>query len=134
MREGLQHLEELHVGFLSGLRVVRSDMWKPFLRVAAKLCASLINVVDPLHISKHLNEVVDAVQQAEQSRLRDKELRDRAKEGRFLLLRRGTKSLGHARVKLKTVLGSLGATFRTWEFNESFRSFWHYCHPTWVHA
>jgi transposase len=134
LREGLKHLDELHTGFLAGLRVVCSDMWKPYLKVVAQLCGSALNVLDPFHIARHLNEAVDAVRRGEQSRLRDKEQRDRAKGGRFLLLRRGTKVRGKARDKLKAVLASLGATSRAWELKESFRRFWQYRNPTWAAA
>jgi transposase len=134
LREGLLHLEELHVGFLAGLRVVCSDMWKPYLKVVAHLCGSALNVLDPFHIARHLNEAVDAVRRGEQSRLRDKEQRARAKGGRFLLLQRGTKVRGKARDKLKAVLASLGATSRAWELKESFRRFWQYRNPTWAAA
>jgi transposase len=134
LREGLNELEELHSGFLSGLRVVCSDMWKPYLKVVAQLCGAALNVLDPFHIARHLNEAVDAVRRGEQSRLRDKEQRARAKGGRFLLLRRGTKVRGKAREKLKAVLASLGATSRAWELKESFRRFWQYRNPDWAAA
>ena len=134
LREGLIHLEELHAGFLAGLRVVCSDMWKPYLKVVAQLCGSALNVLDPFHIARHLNEAVDAVRRGEQSRLRTKEQRARAKGGRFLLLRRGTKVRGKARDKLNAVLASLGATSRAWELKESFRRFWQYRNPTWAAA
>lgn len=134
LRDGLQSLECLHSGFLAGLRVVCSDMWKPFLKVVADLCGTALNVLDPFHVAKHLNEAVDAVRRGEQARLRDKEARTRAKGGRFLLLKRGTRVRGKAREKLKAVLASLGATSRAWELKESFRRFWQYRSPAWASA
>lgn len=134
LKEGLQKLESLHTGFLANLRVVCSDMWKPYLKVVALLCCNAINVLDPFHIAKHLNEAVDAVRRGEQARLSDKKQRAKAKGGRFLLLRRGTKVRGKARIKLKAVLASLGATSRAWELKESFRHFWKYRSPTWAAA
>lgn len=134
LREGLNLLEAGHAGFLAGIKVVCSDMWKPFLKVVASLCGDAINVLDPFHIAKHLNEAVDNVRRGEQSRLRTKEERSRAKGGRFLLLKRSTRVRGKARAKLNAVLASLGATSRAWELKESFRRFWSYRSPTWAAA
>jgi len=134
LREGLRTLEAQHAGFLDGVKVVCSDMWKPFLKVIAAMCGNAINVLDPFHIAKHLNEAVDQVRRGEQSRLRTKEERARAKGGRFLLLKRSTKVRGKARAKLNAVLAALGATSRAWELKESFRRFWLYRSPTWAAA
>ncbi len=134
LREGLKVLEAHHAGFLAGVKVVCSDMWKPFLKVVAHMCVNAINVLDPFHIAKHLNEAVDLVRRGEQSRLRTKEQRARAKGGRFLLLKRASKARGKARTKLNAVLASLGATSRAWELKESFRRFWLYRSPTWAAA
>jgi transposase len=134
LREGFRTLEAQHAGFLAGVKVVCSDMWKPFLKVVAAMCGNAINVLDPFHIAKHLNEAVDQVRRGEQSRLRTKEQRARAKGGRFLLLKRSTKVRGKARAKLNAVLASLGATSRAWELKESFRRFWLYRSPIWAAA
>lgn len=134
LREGFEFLESRRPGFLAGLHVVCSDMWKPFMKVIAGLCGAALNVLDPFHVSRHLNEAVDTVRRGEQARLRDKTSRQQAKGGRFLLLRRGSKVRGKARDKLKAVLASLGATSRAWELKESFRRFWQYRSPTWAAA
>ena len=134
LREGLRTLETQHAGFLDGIKVVCSDMWKPFLNVVAAMCQNALNVLDPFHIAKHLNEALDQVRRGEQARLRTKEERARAKGGRFLLLRRSSKVRGKARAKLNAVLASLGATSRAWELKESFRRFWLYRSPTWAAA
>jgi transposase len=134
LREGFDQLERLHAGFLAGLRVVCSDMWKPFLKVVRERCGQALNVLDPFHVAKHLNEAVDSVRRGEQARLSDKAARKQAKGGRFLLLRRGTKVRGKVRDKLNAVLASLGQTSRAWELKESFRRFWSYRSPTWSAA
>ena len=134
LREGFDELEKLHAGFLAGLRVICSDMWKPFLKVVRERCGQALNVLDPFHIAKHLNEALDAVRRGEQSRLQDKAARKDAKGGRFLLLKRGSRVRGRARDKLKAVLASLGQTSRAWELKESFRRFWLYRSPVWASA
>ena len=134
LREGFDELENLQTGFLAGLQVVCSDMWKPFLKVVRERCGQALNVLDPFHVAKHLNEAVDTVRRGEQARLIDKAARKEAKGGRFLLLTRGTKVRGKAREKLKAVLASLGQTSRAWELKESFRRFWQYRSPSWAAA
>ena len=134
LRKGLRTLEAQHAGFLAGIKVVCSDMWKPFLKVVAVMCSNALNVLDPFHIAKHLNEALDQVRRGEQSSLRTKEERARVKGGRFLLLKRSTKVRGKARAKLNAVLASLGKTSRAWELKESFRHFWSYRSPTWAAA
>ena len=134
LREGFDELEKLHPGFLAGLQVVCSDMWKPFLKVICQRCSQALNVLDPFHVAKHLNEALDTVRRAEQSKLTDKAALKQAKGGRFLLLKRGTRVRGLARQKLRAVLASLGQTSRAWELKESFRRFWLYRSPTWAAA
>ena len=134
LKEGFAFLENQCDGFLAGLRVICSDMWKPYLKVIAKKAGWALNVLDPFHIAKHLNLAVDTVRRGEQSRLRDKQAKAKVKGARFLLLKRGTRVRGKARAKLKAVLGSLGATSRAWELKESFRKFWQYRSPTWAAA
>jgi transposase len=134
LRAGLDELEAWRPGFAAGLRVVCSDMWKPFLKVVRERCGQALNVLDPFHVAKHLNEAVDAVRRGEQARLRDKAAAKQAKGGRFLLLKRGTKVRGKAREKLRAVLASLGQTSRAWELKETFRRFWTYRSPAWALA
>jgi transposase len=126
---GARRLIWIQTGFLAGLQVVCSDMWKPFLKVVRERCGHALNVLDPFHIAKHLNEAVDTVRRGEQARLSDKAARKEAKGGRFLLLTRGTKVRGKARDKLKAVL-----TSRAWELKVSFRRFWQYRSPSWAAA
>jgi len=134
LRAGFDELEARHPGFLAGLRVVCSDMWKPFLKVVRELCGQALNVLDPFHVAKHLNEALDNVRRGEQSRIRDAQTRKQAKGGRFLLLKRSTKVRGRARHQLKSILAALAQTSRAWELKESFRRFWRYRSPTWAKA
>ena len=134
LRAGFAELEERRPGFLSGLRVICSDMWKPYLKVIAEMAGSALNVLDPFHVAQHLNTAVDTVRRGEQSRLKGKQARTRVKGSRFLLLNRGTRVRGKARDKLQNVLAALKATSRAWELKVSFRKFWSYRSPTWAAA
>jgi transposase len=134
LRKGFDELEKRHNGFLAGLEVVCSDMWKPFLKVVRQRCGQALNVLDPFHVARHLNVAVDSVRRGEQARLVDKESKKRTKGARFLMLKRGTTVRGKAREKLKAVLASLGQTSRAWELKESFRRFWRYKSAAWASA
>jgi transposase len=134
LRKGFNELEKACKGFLAGLQVVCSDMWRPYLKVIAKRAGWALNVLDPFHIVQHLNRAVDTVRRSEQARLRGKEAKATVKRGRFLLLKRGTRVRGKARQKLRAILGSLHATSRAWELKESFRQFWRYRSATWAAA
>jgi transposase len=106
-------------------------MWKPYLKVIAEQTAGALNVLDPFHITQHLNMAVDEVRRGEQARL-SRAGKVSVKRGRFLLLRRGTRVRGHARAKLQAVLRCLRQTSRAWELKESFRHFWSYRSETWA--
>ena len=133
LKQGFAFLEKARAGFLQGIRVVCSDMWKPYLKVIAEQTAGALNVLDPFHITQHLNMAVDEVRRGEQARL-SRAGKVSVKRGRFLLLRRGTRVRGHAREKLQAVLRCLRQTSRAWELKESFRHFWSYRSETWAGA
>ena len=79
LREGLKTLETQHAGFLDGVKVDCSDMWKPFLKVVTAMCSNAINVFDPFHIAKHLQEAVDHLRRSVRARLLAKEQRVRTR-------------------------------------------------------
>src|ERR1019366_5705711 len=131
LKQGFAFLGKARAGFLQGIRVVCSDMWKPYLKVIAEQTAGALNVLDPFHITQHLNMAVDEVRRGEQARL-SRAAKVSVKRGRFLLLRCGTRVRGHARAKLQAVLRCLRQTSRAWEIKESFRHFWSYRSETWA--
>lgn len=134
LRKGFNELEKHCKGFLAGLQVICSDMWKPYLKVIAQRAGWALNVLDPFHVAQHLNLAVDNVRRGEQARLRGRAAKATVKRGRFLLLKRGTRVRGKAREKLRAILGSMQATSRAWELKESFRQFWRYRSATWAAA
>ena len=55
----------------SQIKVICSDMWKPYLKVAAEMLPQALNILDRFHIVKKLNEAVDQVRRDEAKRLRE---------------------------------------------------------------
>jgi transposase len=132
LRAGFDFLEKAHKGFLAGLHVVCSDMWKPYLNVIAQRAHAALSVLDPFHIAKQINEALDAVRRSETAGLRDAKQKAAVKRGRFTLLKRHSRVRGKARTKLRSMLKALKRTSRAWELKESFRHFWSYKCPTWA--
>jgi transposase len=54
------------------LRVVCSDMWKPYLNVIHRRAGQALNVLDKFHIVAHLNKVVDETRRQDAAELRRK--------------------------------------------------------------
>ena len=134
LKKGFDHLENSRNGFLQGLKVICSDMWKPYLKVIAQRAGGALNVLDPFHVAKHLNHAVDLVRRGESGRLRAATKKLEIKRGRFLLLKRGTRVRGRARLKLHAMFRCLRQTARAWELKESFRQFWRYKSVLWAGA
>jgi transposase len=133
LRDGLKELESTKTGFCEGIKVVCSDMWRPFLNVIKAKLPSALNVLDKFHVAAHLNKAVDETRRGEQARL-TKAARKQVKGSRFVLLKRGTRVRGKARAKLKATLAALYETSQAWVLKEGFQKFWKYRSPTWAGA
>lgn len=133
LARGLRELEKRKAGLCKGIKVVCSDMWKPFLKVIRERLPQALNVLDPFHIAQHLNRGVDEVRRKEQSRM-NKAQKAMVKGSRFLFLKRGTRVRGVARRKLEAALVALQETGQAWVFKEAFRRFWKYRSPGWAAA
>jgi hypothetical protein len=125
LRRGLQALGPPVVG---ALRFVCSDLWKPYLKVVAKMAGQALHVVDRFHVMMNLNRAVDQVRRAESARLRGKPVAAHLKKMRWKLLRRGT------RVRVGLVVGVAGAeqlaTGRAWA--SSLQHLWRYRSVHWA--
>jgi len=127
-----QGLDALGPEVIAALRFVCSDMWKPYLNVLAAKVGHALHVLDRFHITAHLNQAVDRVRRGESLRLKGQPLAQRLKKMRWLLLRRGSRVRGRARVKLDALVASKLATARAWSLKDCFQHFWHYKSPDWA--
>jgi transposase len=132
LRQGIGELAEA----LRSVKYVCSDMWRPYLKVIAKLLPQALNILDKFHIIAHLNGAVDAVRRAEVSRLGGSKSKGSAgqklKKMRWSLLRAGKRVRGKARARLNALIQAKGATARAWMLKESFGHFWSYRSVTWA--
>jgi len=130
LRQGIQELGTA----LHGVKYACSDMWKPYLKVIAKLLPQALNILDRFHIVAHLNGAVDTVRRAEVSRLGGCKgsAGQKLKKMRWNLLRAGRRVRGKARARLKALIAAKGATARAWMLKESFDHFWSYRSLPWA--
>ena len=132
LRKGIRELGEA----MQSVKYVCSDMWKPYLKVIAKLLPQALNILDRFHIVAHLNGAVDAVRRSEVSRLGGSKAKGSAgaklKNMRWSLLRAGRRVRGKARVRLNALIRAKGATARAWMLKESFEHFWSYRSLSWA--
>jgi transposase len=118
----------------SGIQVVVSDLWRPYLAVVRKHVSHAVQILDRFHLTALLNKAVDLVRRGEGARLRGRASGERLKGARWLLLKPRTRVRGKARQRLDTVIHSKLRTARAWLLKEAFGHFWSYNHPRWAKA
>jgi len=70
------------------IKVVCSDMWKPYLNVIAAMLPAALNVLDRFHIAKKLGEAVDEVRRQEAKQLAADGYEPVLKNSRYCFLKR----------------------------------------------
>ena len=127
-------LKTLGPKVVAGLKVVVSDMWRPYLGVVRKQLPHAVTILDRFHLTALLNKAVDQVRRGEGYRLRGQARGQRLKKTRWLLLKPRARVRGKARVRLDAVIHSKLRTARAWCLKESLAHFWTFNHPRWAKA
>ena len=119
----------------AAIKVVCSDMWKPYLNVIAAMLPAALNVLNVLnrfHIAKKLGEAVDEVRRQETKQLASDGYEPILKNSRYCFLKRPR----HLTIKQAAKLGDLLAydlrSISAWMLKESFDGFWQYNSPRWA--
>lgn len=111
------------------VRAVAMDMWPPYAAATEKHASKAEVVHDKFHVSKHLNEGVDAVRRREHRAL--KEAGDERLTGsKQLWLFNRTNLTGKRRRELDALKEEDLKTSRAWALKEYFRHFWRYVYPS----
>jgi len=131
LRRGLR---TLGAEVLAGIRVVVSDLWRPYLAVVRRHMSQAVQILDRFHLTALLNKAVDQVRRNEGYALRGSPRGQRLKKTRWLLLKPRTRVRGKARERLDAVIYSKLRTARAWMLKEAFAHFWTYNHPWWAQA
>ena len=114
------------------IKVVCSDMWRPYLKVIAELLPKALNVLDRFHIVKKLSEAVDQVRREETKELHAKGFEPVLGNSRYCFLKR-TENLSEKQyTKLNEILQYNLKSVRAYQQKESFDAFWHYKSPWWA--
>lgn len=114
------------------IKVVCSDMWKPYLKVIAEMLPQALNVLDRFHIVKKLNEAVDQVRRDEATRLKKEGYEPVLKKSRYSFLKRPENLTEKQSSKLSEVLQYDLKTTRAYYLKESFDGFWEYNSAQWA--
>lgn len=127
-------LKALGAEVVSGIRVVVSDMWRPYLAVVRTHISQAVQILDRFHLTALLNKAVDQVRRSESYALKGQPRGQRLKKTRWLLLKRRARVRGKARERLDAVIHSKLRTARAWCLKDAFMHFWTYHHPRWAKA
>lgn len=115
-----------------GIKVVCSDMWKPYLNVIAAMLPNALNVLDRFHIVKKLGEAVDRVRKDEAARLQREGYEPVLKKSKYCFLKRSSNLTTGQADKLADVLQYDLKTTRAYYLKEGFDAFWQYDSPRWA--
>ena len=114
------------------LRVVCSDMWKPYLKVIRRHAGQALNVLDKFHIVAHLNKAVDETRRLDAAELRRQGDKVTLKHTRWCLLKRPRNLTTKQEGRLRDLLRLNLRTARAYILKEDFNHFWTYVSPTWA--
>lgn len=114
------------------LRVVCSDMWKPYLSVIHRHAGQALNVLDKFHIVAHLNKAVDETRRLDAAELRRRGDKVTLKHTRWCLLKRPGKLTKKQTGRLHGLLRMNLRTARAYILKEDFNHFWTYVSPVWA--
>jgi transposase len=114
------------------LRFICSDMWKPYLKVIAKMASQAIHVLDRFHIASHMNKAIDEVRAQETRELKAKGLEPILTHSRWCLLKRPENLTAKQEIKLSALLRCNLKAIRSYLLKEDFQFFWEYVSPEWA--
>jgi transposase len=110
----------------SKIRFVASDMWRAFLNVVRKRCASAVHVLDRFHVAMMLSKAVDNVRRDEARTLRKKGRQTVLTKTRWLLLKHRKNLTRQQRGRLRDLVAINLKAVRAYLLKEAFQHFWTY--------
>jgi len=115
------------------LKVVCSDMWKPYLKVIARKAVNAINILDRFHIMKMFNDALDKTRRVEVRRLEQDGYEPVLKKTRWLIAKRPENLTDKQRPRLRELLRYNPQSVRAYLLREEFQQLWDYVSPAWAH-
>jgi len=114
------------------IKVVCSDMRKPYLNVSAAMLPAALNVLDRFHIAKKLGEAVDEVRRQEAKQIAAEGYEPVLKNSRYCFLKRRSNLTIRQAIKLRDRLKYDLKSMRALALKEFFDAFWQYESPRWA--
>jgi transposase len=118
--------------FADRIKVICSDMWKPYLKVIAKKLPSSIHVMDKFHIMQKFGKALDKVRAGEARRLKENGENPVLVKSRWCFLKRKSNLTGKQEFKLNELLQMNLRTVKAYLLKEQFHKFWEYSSPYWA--
>jgi len=124
--------EKLGEKWCSEIKVVCSDMWKPYLKVIKNSLPNALNILDRFHIVKKLNEAVDKVRREEHKQMKLEGFEPILTKAKYCFLKRPENLTPNQETKLDEVLQYNLKVTRAYAHKEAFDAFWKYSSPYWA--
>jgi len=128
----LRFFHEFGKSRTENIRVVCSDMWKPYLKIIAKKAVNAVNILDRFHIMKMFNDAIDKVRRQETAQLLRDGYEPVLKNTRWLIAKRPENLNDKQRPRLKELLQYNLKSVRAYLLREDFQLFWEYVSPAWA--
>ena len=130
--ESFHKFFDLLGGKAKSIKVVCSDMWKPYLKVIKQRLGHAIHVLDKFHIAARLNKALDEVRASEHREMKAKGHEPILTKARWLLLKRPENLTEKEEVKLNDLVKFNNKTMRSYFIKEDFTQLWDYVSPAWA--
>ena len=114
------------------IKVICSDMWKPYLKVIAKKLPDAIHILDRFHIMQKFGKALDKIRASESSRLKEQGKDPVLAKSRWCFLKRKGNLTGKQEFRLNELLQMNLWTVKAYLLKEQFHMFWEYKSPVWA--
>jgi len=114
------------------LKIICTDMWKPYLKVIKKKAPDSMNILDRFHIRKHLNEALDSVRKEEQSWLNAKGYEPVLKKSKWALMKNPENRTPAQSLKIQELMQYNLKSIKCYLYNKEFEKFWTYTSVAWA--
>lgn len=118
--------------FRKRIRVVCSDMWKPYLGVIKEKTPEAINVLDKFHVMQKFSKALDKIRAEETKRLKAEGKEPVLTKSRWCFLKRKFNLTKSQKGKLNELVDMNLNTVKAYLLKEQFHKFWEYKSPTWA--
>ena len=114
------------------LKVICTDMWRPYLKVIKKKAPDSMNILDRFHIKKHLNQALNDVRIEEHSSLNSKGYEPILKKSKWALMKNPENRTAAQSLKIKELLQYNLRSIKCYLYVREFEKFWTYSSPAWA--